>query len=940
MPEAPAFTPGTIFGGYRIEQLLGRGGMGAVYAAEQLEDGRQVAVKVLTTGHGSTEDRERFFREGRTVASINHPNTVYVYRTEEIDGLPTITMELVEGGTLEDKVKRLGPLSVAEAIKDILQIVDGLDAAERLGILHRDIKPANCFVAPSDDVKVGDFGLSRPVDQVDTDRLTQTGLFLGTPVYSSPEQLMGEALDVRSDIYAVGATLYYLLSGKLPYDADHAVRLIAVVMSGTPTPLVRHRHDIPDAVNVLVMRCLLRKREERFDDYTALRDALMECQPEEMVPAPLVRRLVAGLADSYAISAISTPLVLWAARSMGIATMDITEDPRAQWLQMAFTLPIELVWFALLEGRFGWSPGKLLLGLRVARVEGGPPGITKAALRLLVFISPGIVGLLSTLPNKSPTTRALALQFVFALVLLALFARARRSNGYMAEHDRLTGTRVVKHRRVRVAPRAAHDAGVAVSAPSASGERIGPYEVIERVPSRADVVEGFDSELRRAVWIVRQPEGTSPVSPSQRQRVRVGCLRWIGGRRAVGEAWDAYAAVPGRSLRARLAEAASWEDVHGWLKDMVSELRTREDPGAELARLSVDHVWISNEGRAILLPFAVGDDTDTRSSNGSLLQQYSVAVMGADDKTHQRDGWPLRARTLLQQAASGTDLDALHTMLDDADEHTAAMSRKSRLSLWGAIVGPTLLMGVLSLLSVIYLIPQNSDQVRMEPLLGYVATKRNRADSLAHTRTLAGAYVAGHFREAIASSNRSPTSPSGTVLSTKEWARADSILLAHPSVSADVLREADQLVDSTWHGSPPGEMNRRTMLPLFGFLGFMIFTAVLSIGAALVARRGLAMRLLGLDLVNRRQEPAGRIRLLWRQLLILTPLGMLAIAPIIFLNKSSLLWSAVVAAAFVLVVACIITALRTPSRGLTERLSVQRRPRLMVRRVPAIGSLV
>src|SRR6187551_997353 len=218
MTEQQVLTPGTTFGGYRIERLLGRGGMGAVYAAEQIEDGRQVAVKVLTSGLGSDEDRERFIREGRTAASINHPNTVYVYRTEEIDGLPTITMELVDGGTLEDKVERLGPLSVAEAIKDTLQIVDGLEAAQRLGILHRDVKPANCFVSPTGDVKVGDFGLSRPVDQVDNTRLTKTGLFLGTPVYSSPEQLMGEALDVRSDIYAVAATLYYLLTGKLPYD--------------------------------------------------------------------------------------------------------------------------------------------------------------------------------------------------------------------------------------------------------------------------------------------------------------------------------------------------------------------------------------------------------------------------------------------------------------------------------------------------------------------------------------------------------------------------------------------------------------------------------------------------------------------------------------------------------------------------------------------------
>lgn len=124
-------TPGQTFGGYRIQHLLGRGGMGAVYAAEQIEDGRLVAVKVLAAGLERAEDRERFLREGRTAASVNHPNTVYVYRTEEIEGRLTIAMELVEGGTLEQKVEAQGPLSVIDAIDDTLQLIDGLEAAHR-----------------------------------------------------------------------------------------------------------------------------------------------------------------------------------------------------------------------------------------------------------------------------------------------------------------------------------------------------------------------------------------------------------------------------------------------------------------------------------------------------------------------------------------------------------------------------------------------------------------------------------------------------------------------------------------------------------------------------------------------------------------------------------------------------------------------------------------
>ncbi len=147
------------FGGYLVLRLLGRGGMGAVYEAEQHATGRRVALKVLGHTIDSPEMRKRFLREGRLAASVNHPNTVYIFGTEEIEGAPVIAMELVAGGTLRDRVKR-GPLPVREAVDATLQIIAGLDAAAGAGVLHRDVKPANCFVAPDGTVKVGDFGLS------------------------------------------------------------------------------------------------------------------------------------------------------------------------------------------------------------------------------------------------------------------------------------------------------------------------------------------------------------------------------------------------------------------------------------------------------------------------------------------------------------------------------------------------------------------------------------------------------------------------------------------------------------------------------------------------------------------------------------------------------------------------------------------------------------
>ena len=148
------------WGGYRIGRLLGRGGMGEVYEAEHVESGRRVALKVLRGRLQDADERARFLREGQLAASISHPHTVYIFGSEEIAGMPVISMELLPGGTLKDRVAAEGPLPPAEAVAAVLDIIGGLDAAQAAGILHRDIKPSNCFVDSDGSVKVGDFGLS------------------------------------------------------------------------------------------------------------------------------------------------------------------------------------------------------------------------------------------------------------------------------------------------------------------------------------------------------------------------------------------------------------------------------------------------------------------------------------------------------------------------------------------------------------------------------------------------------------------------------------------------------------------------------------------------------------------------------------------------------------------------------------------------------------
>ena len=255
---------GEELGHYRIVRVLGRGGMGAAFEAEDLESGRRVALKVLSHTLDSPDARERFFREGRLAASINHPNSVYVFGTEEIGGTPVISMELVAGGTLQDRVTARGPLPVGEAVDAVLQIIAGLEAAQRIGILHRDVKPSNCFRDTDGTVKVGDFGLSISTTVRTEPALTAAGAFLGTPAFCSPEQLRGEELNLRSDMYTVGATLFYLLTGRTPFEGKSSVQLLATVLEQhAPSPR-KFRPEIPHGLASVVTRCLAKQAGDRL----------------------------------------------------------------------------------------------------------------------------------------------------------------------------------------------------------------------------------------------------------------------------------------------------------------------------------------------------------------------------------------------------------------------------------------------------------------------------------------------------------------------------------------------------------------------------------------------------------------------------------------------------------------------------------------------------
>src|SRR5437763_75529 len=192
-------------GGYRLLRVLGIGGMGKVYEAEDANTKQHVALKLISAEYaGSPQAIERFRQEGRLAGLIAHPRCVFVLAADEEAGRPYIVMELMAGDNLDEYVRRHGPLPPNKAVRMVLDIIEGLQEAHRVGVVHRDMKPSNCFFGGDGRLKVGDFGLSKSLAQ--GSHLTKTGSFLGTPLYASPEQVRGETVDTQSDLYATAAT--------------------------------------------------------------------------------------------------------------------------------------------------------------------------------------------------------------------------------------------------------------------------------------------------------------------------------------------------------------------------------------------------------------------------------------------------------------------------------------------------------------------------------------------------------------------------------------------------------------------------------------------------------------------------------------------------------------------------------------------------------------
>jgi eukaryotic-like serine/threonine-protein kinase len=346
--RSPVIAPSIRLGPYEIASRIGAGGMGEVWRARDTRIGRDVAIKILPPEFASSADRlHRFEQEARAAGGLNHPNLVTIHDLGTESGVPYIVMELLEGETLRERIGTDGTprIPVRKAIDLSVQIANGLAAAHERGIVHRDLKPENIFVTPDGRVKILDFGLAKltAVESLSDDSRTQQrdtspGAVLGTVGYMSPEQVRGQDVDHRTDVFAFGAILYEMLSGRRAFRRDSSVETMNAILNDDPPEMSSFAsHSVP-AVSRIVLRCLEKSRGERFQsarDLAFALDAVSGSTSQSVVPAPpAVAQPASGWRTASMVIALIAAVAIAAAYVLGRASP--VPSPSPKFTQLTF----------------------------------------------------------------------------------------------------------------------------------------------------------------------------------------------------------------------------------------------------------------------------------------------------------------------------------------------------------------------------------------------------------------------------------------------------------------------------------------------------------------------------------------------------------------------------------------------------------------------------
>jgi uncharacterized RDD family membrane protein YckC/predicted Ser/Thr protein kinase len=401
---------GTMVGPYRIVRRIGRGGMGSVYEAVDERSSQRVALKVLSPELSAQPDFvARFHRESRALATFSDRRIAKVYFSGAAEGVPFFAMEFVDGKNLEELLENDGVFHADRALDYMREIAVGLDVAAQHGLIHRDVKPTNILVDGDGAIRIVDFGLAKALDS-DT-RLTVTGAVVGTPFYLSPEQGLSKPVDQRSDIYSLGASFYHLLTGKPPFEAENSVSIILKHVHDAVPPIKDRNSKIPEPLARIIMRCLAKEPRHRYQDYEELIRDLDAAKAGEPVMAPSESALrartkapqfvvVDDLDEGSVVLRRATRLRRFMALILDLAVIfgfaALVRRANLGGVPLAgvafFFAPLYL---AIGDALGGLTLGKQFFRLRVARTDGGSPGVVRSLIRAGFLIPLALAPILS-----------------------------------------------------------------------------------------------------------------------------------------------------------------------------------------------------------------------------------------------------------------------------------------------------------------------------------------------------------------------------------------------------------------------------------------------------------------------------------------------------------------------------------------------------------------
>ncbi len=706
-------------GGYHLLHLLGSGGMGTVYEAESPRTGNRVAIKLLSPRMASSPTSvERFRQEGRLASQLAHPRCVFVLAADTEEGRPYIVMELMPGRTLKDEVQERGPFPPEVAIHHILDAIDGLAEAHRVGMIHRDMKPSNCFLTINNRVKVGDFGLSKSLTDSQDKHLTQSGAFLGTILFASPEQIRGEPLDYSSDVYSVCATLYYLLCGEAPYDHESPTAALAKAISEDPTPLYEKQPGIPRRLEQVVMKGLERARDRRWHSLEDLREALVNLLPSRRLPARPRALIAAYILDRIVLWFLTVPAEILFQLETGSSVVNVE---LSEIRGIAF--PLLCIYFTVFEGVFGATPGKWLLGLRVSRLgQTGPPGLFRAFIRTSIFHSlffAVVVFPAVAIASLGPIAGGILAGAIYIFGGAAILIQLRKKWEFRGVHDFVTQCHVTQNplpaRKLRLLIN--HPTPLETllpPPPEPLPRKLGSFTVRGRIaadPAGDQVWVGEDGALSRLVLLWLRPSNSSTLlsaeasRPSRVRRLSGGSCIWAG----TTFDWIAFAAPLGGPLTKAIdpRHPLPWADARILLEQLVEELRSGEEDGTAPSSLGLDQLWVEPNGRLQLLDFSPMHGTPQKSRTPiALLREVTSLALEGHARHSQgmfRAPVPPHAAPILNRLFTDGGYPALSYLqkeLNDTQNNQPEVTptiRTAQIGIQSGIVGgPLLVMFVLT----------------------------------------------------------------------------------------------------------------------------------------------------------------------------------------------------------------------------------------------------